>query len=104
MLISSRIFPPRAAAFEVPSVPQALELLGELRTDWVGWVENGLDGTFVVVLAPEAVGDLDQLLSRVDGWITGQRFLALRFHLDGCAYIMQRGGVVRPVDGDGLSN
>ena len=85
-------------------MPQALELLGELRTDWVGWIENGLDGTFVVVLAPEAMGDLDRLMSRVEGWITGQQFLALRFHLDGRAYIMQRGGVVRPVDGDDSLN
>lgn len=85
-------------------MPQALELLGELRADRVGWIENGLDGTFVVVLASEAIGDLDQLLSRVEGWITGQQFLALRFHLDGCAYIMQRGGVVRPVDGYDPSN
>jgi hypothetical protein len=86
------------AAFELPCVTHALELLRELRTDWVGWIENGLDGTFVVVLAPERIGELNQLMSRVGTWITAQDFLAIRFHLEGRAYIMHRGGSVGPAD------
>ena len=85
-------FPAATAAFELPCVTHALELLRELRTEWVGWIENGLDGTFVVVLAPETIGELNQLMSRVGTWITAQDFLAIRFHLDGRAHIMQRAG------------
>jgi hypothetical protein len=76
----------------------ALELLRELRTEWVGWIENGLDGTFVVVLAPETIGELNRLMSRVGTWITAQDFLAIRFHLEGRSHIMQRGGLVAPAD------
>ena len=91
-------FPPATAAFELPCVTHALELLRELHTEWVGWIENRLDGTFVVVLAPETIGELNQLMSRVGTWITAQDFLAIRFHLEGRAYIMHRGGSVRPAD------
>ena len=96
--MSSPPFPAATAAFEVPCVMHALELLRELRTEWVGWIENGLDGTFVVVLAPETIGELNQLMSRVGTWIATQDFLAIRFHLDGRAHIMQRGGFVGPAD------
>jgi len=51
-------FPAATAAFELPCVTHALELLRELHTEWVGWIENRLDGTFVVVLAPETIGEL----------------------------------------------
>jgi hypothetical protein len=37
-------------------------------------------------------------MSRVEKWITAQDFLAIRFHLDGRAYIVQRGGFVGPAD------
>ncbi len=94
----SPTLPAATAAFEVPCVTHALELLRELRTDWVGWIENGLDGTFVVVLAPDTIGELNQLMSRVEAWITAQDFLAIRFHLEGRAHIMQRGGFVGPAN------
>ena len=97
-------FPAATAAFELPGVTQALELLRALRTDWVGWIENGLAGTFVVVLAPERISELDELMSRVEKWITAQDFLAIRFHLEGRAYIMQRGGFVGPADRNHVSH
>jgi hypothetical protein len=97
--VSSPGFPTATAAFELPSVNHALELLRELR-NWVCWIENGLDGTFVVVLAPERISDLNGLMSRVEKWIAEQEFLAMRFHLDGRAYIMQRDGFVGPWDRD----
>ena len=50
------------------------------------------------MLAPDTIGELNQLMSRVGTWITTQDFLAIRFHLDGRAHIMQRGGFVGPVD------
>lgn len=52
----------------------------------------------VVVLAPETIGELNQLMSRVGTWIAAQDFLAIRFHLEGRAHIMQRGGFVAPAD------
>src|SRR3954453_7236961 len=94
----SPTFPAPPAAFELPCVTYALELLRELRTDWVGWIENGLDGTFVVVLAPERISDLNGHLSRVEKWKSAKDFLAIRFHLEGRAYIMQRSGFVAPGD------
>jgi hypothetical protein len=97
-------FPAATVAFKVPCVMHALELLRELRAEWVGWIENGLDGTFVVVLAPERISDLNELMSRVERWITAQDFLAIRFHLEGRAYIMQRGGFVGPGDRNHVSN
>jgi len=79
-------------------VMHACEGRRELRTEWVGWIENGRYGTFVVGLAPETIGELKQLMARVGTWITTQDFLAIRFHLDGRAHIMQRGGFVAPAD------
>jgi hypothetical protein len=99
----SPTFPAATAAFEVPCVTHALKLLRELRTEWVGWIENGLDGTFVVVLAPERISDLNELMSRVEQWITARDFLAIRFHLEGRVYIMQRGGIVGPADRNHVS-
>jgi hypothetical protein len=88
----------------MPGLTPALELLKALQADWVGWIENGLDGTFVVVLAPEKVNELSELMASVEGWIAEQAFLAIRFHLDGRVYIMQRGGYVGRADGDRYSN
>jgi hypothetical protein len=76
-----------------------MELLEELQSH-CGWVENGLDGTFVVVLAPERISELDELLASVETWINEQTFLAIRFYLDGRVYIMQRGGFVGRAYGD----
>jgi hypothetical protein len=98
--MSSPRFPTSTAAFEMPSLTHALELLEELQSDSAGWIENGLDGTFVVVLTPEKLGGLDELLASVEKWITGESFLAIRLHLDGDVYIMQRGGFIGRADRD----
>jgi hypothetical protein len=91
-------FPPETAAFEVPSLADALELLEHLQSNWCAWTETGLDGTFVVVLVPERISEFKELLASVGGWITRQSVLALRFYLDGRVYIMQRGGFIGPAD------
>jgi hypothetical protein len=93
-------FPTTTAVFEMPGLTHALELLRELQADWGGWIENGLDGTFVVVQAPEKISELNELMSSVERWIAEQAFLAIRFHLDGRVYIMQRGGYVGRAQGD----
>jgi hypothetical protein len=98
--MSSRRFTSTTAAFELPSVPHAVELFEELQSNWVGWIENRLDGIFVVVQAPERISELDELLASVETWVTDQAFLAIRFHLEGRAYILQRGGFIGPADGD----
>jgi|SRR6266550_2334959 hypothetical protein len=87
-------FPAAAGAFEVPSLADAADLFKELQPSWGGWIESGLDGTFVVVLVPERTSELNQLLAGVENWITRQSFLAIRFHLDGRVYILQRGGFI----------
>jgi hypothetical protein len=96
----SHRFPPTTAAFELPCLTAAMELLNWLQSDWVGWIENGLAGTFVVVLAPERVSQLDELLGSVESWIAKQAFLAIRFHLGGRMYLMQRDGFIGSADGD----
>jgi hypothetical protein len=98
--MSSRRFTSTTAAFELPSVPHAVELFEELQSNWVGWIENRLDGIFVVVQAPERISELDELLASVEKWVTDQAFLAIRFHLEGRAYILQRGGFIGRADGD----
>jgi hypothetical protein len=98
--MSSPRFPTSTAAFEMPCLTHALELLQELQPSWAGWIESGLDGTFVVVLTPEKIGELDELLASVEKWITGESFLAIRLHLDGGVYIMQRGGFIGRADRD----
>ena len=98
--MSSRRFPSTAAAFELPSVPHATNLFTELQANWGGWIENGLDGTFVVVNAPERISELDELLAIVERWVTRQALLAIRFHLEGRVYIMQRDGFIGPADRD----
>ena len=103
--MSSCRFPSTAAAFELPSVPHATNLFTELQANWNGWIENwggwienGLDGTFVVVHAPERISELDELLAIVERWVTRQALLAIRFHLEGRVYIMQRGGYIGRAD------
>ena len=98
--MSSCRFPSTAFAFELPSVPHATNLFTELQANWGGWIENGLDGTFVVVHAPERISELDELLAIVEGWVTRRALLAIRFHLEGRVYIMQRGGFIGPADRD----
>jgi hypothetical protein len=74
-----------------------VELLEELQeASWSGWVENGLDGVFVVISAPGRSADLTDLTSRVGRWLDERHYLAIRFHLEGRRYIMQRGGFVEP--------
>jgi hypothetical protein len=94
---------PTTAVFELPCLSHALELLEELQTvNWTGWVENGLDGVFVVISAPERSTELQALTSHVGRWLDGRHYLAIRFHLEGRRYIMQRGGLVEPAP-DGSS-
>ena len=94
--MSSLRFPTATGAFQVPSITDAAELFKELRPSWGGWMESGLDGTFVVVPVPERISELDELLAEVESWVTRQSFLAIRFYLDGRVYILQRGGFIGP--------
>jgi hypothetical protein len=98
--MSSGRFPSAAVAFELPTVERAADLFKELQAKWGGWIENRLDGTFVVVQAPERISELNELLAIVEKWVTEQAFLAIRFHLEGRVHILQRGGFIGPADQD----
>jgi hypothetical protein len=88
---------PTTAVFELPCLTDALELLEDLQAvRWTGWVENGLDGVFVVISAPERSAELPALTSHVGRWLDERHYLAIRFQLEGRRYIMQRGGLVAP--------
>jgi hypothetical protein len=90
----SSSFPADTAAFEVPGLADAMDLLDHMQARWCAWCENSVSGTFVIVLVPEAVSELDDVLAEVESWIGRQAFLAIRFYLDGRIYIMQRGGFI----------
>ena len=102
--MSSRGYPSTTAAFELPSVPHAIELVKVLQSNWGGWIETRLDGIFVVVRTPERISELDELLARVEKWVSDQAFLAIRFHLEGRAYILQRGGFIGRAVGESDSD
>jgi hypothetical protein len=89
-------FPTDTAAFEVPGVTDAMSLLDHLKSRWSAWCESSVAGTFVIVLVPEPIDEFNDMLASVEHWITQQTFLAIRFFLDGRAYIMQRGGSIGP--------
>jgi len=84
----------------MPDLMHALELLTELESNWSSWIENGLDGTFVVVLVPDSISEPAELMASVERWIAKQAVLAIRCHFDGRVYIVQRGGYVGRADGD----
>jgi hypothetical protein len=84
----------------MPSVQRATHLFKELHARWGGWIESGLDGIFVVVRVPERISELDELLATIEKWIDQQPILAIRFHLEGRVYTMQRGGFIGPADHD----
>jgi hypothetical protein len=90
-------FPRDTVAFELPDLMEAMELFERLHPKWPGWMETRLDGTFVIVLAPEKAGELNDLLEAVVTWIIERTFIALRFYIEGRSYIVHRGGFIGPV-------
>jgi hypothetical protein len=75
--------------FEIPVRTGAAQLLAELSTSWLAWMERGDQVAVVGVLLGADDGGLAVLLRRVEAWAERHELLALRFEVDGRTYVLQ---------------
>ena len=75
--------------FEVPARSGATQLLAELSTSRLAWMERGDDVSVIGVLLNPDEDDLAHLLREVEAWVEKHGLLALRFELDGRTYALQ---------------
>jgi hypothetical protein len=75
--------------FELPSKYYAEELLLSALSERVSWLQIGEDASVVgVMLVPDEL-DLARLLRCVQDWLERSGLLALRFEVDGRAYVLE---------------
>ena len=74
--------------FEVPARSGATQLLAELSTARLAWMERGDDVSVIGVLLNPDEDDLARLLREVEAWVGKRGLLALRFELDGRTYFL----------------
>ena len=75
--------------FEVPARSGATQLLAELSTSRLAWMERGDDVSVIGVLLNPDEDDLARLLREVETWVGQRGLLALRFEVDGRTYVLQ---------------
>ena len=75
--------------FEVPARSGATQLLAELSSSRLAWMERGDEVSVVGVLLNPDDGDLACLLRSVEGWVERRGLLAIRFEVDGRTYVLQ---------------
>src|SRR3954451_12896696 len=75
--------------FEIPVRTGATQLLAELSTSWLAWMERGDQIAVVGVLLGADDDGLAVLLRKVEAWAERQGLLALRFEVDGRTYVVQ---------------
>jgi hypothetical protein len=75
--------------FEIPARSGATQLLAELSTTRLAWMERGDDVSVIGVLLNPDDGDLACLLRTVETWVEQRGLLAIRFELDGRTYVLQ---------------
>jgi hypothetical protein len=75
--------------FEVPSRSGASQLLAELSSSRLAWLERGDEVSVVGVLLNPDDGDLACLLRSVETWVEQRGLLAIRFEVDGRTYVLQ---------------
>ena len=75
--------------FEVPGQSRATELLAELSSSRLAWMEQGDDVSVVGVVLNPNDDDLACLLRSVEKWVEQRRLLAIRFEVDGATYVLQ---------------
>jgi len=75
--------------FEVPGKSRATELLAEVSSSRLAWMEQGDDVSVVGVLLNPNDDDLACLLRSVEKWVEQRRLLAVRFEVDGATYVLQ---------------
>jgi hypothetical protein len=75
--------------FEVPARSGATQLLAELSSSRLAWLERGDEVSVVGVLLNPDDGDLAALLRAVETWVEQRGLLAIRFEVDGRTYVLQ---------------
>jgi len=75
--------------FEVPARSGATQLLAQLSTSRLAWMERGEEVSVIGVLLNPDDGDLARLLREVEAWIDNRGPIAVRFEVDGRAYVLQ---------------
>jgi hypothetical protein len=75
--------------FELPARSGATQLLAELSSSHLAWMERGEDVAVVGVLLNPDDGDLAYLLRTVETWVEQRGLLAIRFEVDGRTYVLQ---------------
>ncbi|HEX9141567.1 MAG TPA: hypothetical protein VF833_05005 [Gaiellaceae bacterium] len=74
--------------FEVPALSGATQLLAELSTARLAWMERGDDVSVIGVLLNPDEDDLARLLREVEAWVGTRGLLAVRFEVDGRTYAL----------------
>ena len=75
--------------FEIPAQSGATELLAEVSSSRLAWMERGDDVSVVGVLLNPNDDDLACLLRAVERWVEQRGLLAIRFEVDGGTYVLQ---------------
>ena len=75
--------------FEVPGQSRATELLAEVSSSRLAWMEQGDDVSVVGVVLNPNDDDLACLLRAVEKWVEQRGLLAIRFEVDGGTYVLQ---------------
>ena len=76
--------------FELPDLAGAVRLAALLRPCWTLVVSEYGDGALVHVFAGQEA-ELAALLRLVEHWVARESLRAIRFELDGRAYVMEAG-------------
>ena len=83
--------------FEVPEQTDATRLRERLRQHWACSLVS-FENTWVVYVDLEPRdGDLGSLLRTAEAWVAETHLGAIRFHLDGRAYVLEAGEVLWPL-------
>jgi hypothetical protein len=77
--------------FELPDLAGAARLAALLRPRWELAVSEHGDCALVDVFVQAADADLAALLRLVELWVERESLCAIRFELDGRAYVMEAG-------------
>jgi len=75
--------------FEVAARSGATQLLAQLSTSRLAWMERGEEVSVIGVLLNPDEGDLAHLLREVEAWVDNRGLIAVRFELDGRTYVLQ---------------
>jgi|SRR6478609_5622921 hypothetical protein len=78
--------------FELPSIEHVTRLQWQLARTRIAWSAKCADAWFVQAEFRRAE-DLARLLRDVETWVAARRLGAIRYHLDGRAYILHAGDV-----------